>query len=294
MHSIKSSSLMVHKFNKQVFGLNHTYLNLNSFVFPIFLTQFSFYHQGNYGNYTITLEIIIINCLLFAIMKEIMMGEGIRLISGTIDSIRVGKPTPLQYKNKIVQSAIYKDEVHQPIHVSKNNLEGDEQSDLKHHGGPDKAICVYPTEHYKYWSEKTGQLFQAGDFGENLTLSGLTEDKVAIGDILKVEECLFQVTQPREPCYKIAARHKIEQLPNWIRITGYSGYYLRVLKEGVLTKGSTIEIIERDPQRITIAYANQIMHHDSGNVEAIHKILSMDALSESWKKQFSKKLTLLK
>ncbi len=212
------------------------------------------------------------------------------MISGIIESIRVGKPASLQYKRKIVQSAIYKDEVHHPIHVAKTNLEGDEQSDLKHHGGPDKAICIYPSEHYTYWSQKTGQLFKSGDFGENLTISGLTEDKVRIGDILKAEECIFQVTQPREPCYKIAARHNIDQLPLWIRISGYSGYYLRVLEEGILTKGSSIEIIERDPQAITIAYANQIMHHDSRNTEAIHKILSVQALSESWKKQFSEKL----
>ncbi|QFK73207.1 MOSC domain-containing protein [Pradoshia sp. D12] len=222
------------------------------------------------------------------------MREGISLISGTIESIRVGKPASLHYKSKIVQSAIYKDEVHHPIHVSKTNLEGDKQSDLNHHGGPDKAICVYPSEHYPYWSEKIGQLFKAGDFGENLTIFGLTEDKVRIGDILKADGCLFQVTQPREPCYKIAARHNIDQLPFWIRASGYSGYYLRVLEEGILTKGSVIEIIDRAPQSITIAYANQIMHHDSSNREAIQSILSVDALSESWKEKFSRVLASAK
>ena len=221
-------------------------------------------------------------------------GEGIYLINGTIKSIRVGKPVSLQYKNKLVQSAIYKDEVDHPIYVTKTNLDGDEQSDLKHHGGPDKAICVYPSEHYLYWSKKIGHLFQAGDFGENLTLCGLTEDTVMIGDVLKAGDCLFQVTQPREPCYKIAARHNIDQLPFWIRETGYSGYYLRVLEEGYLTKGASIEIIDRNSQAYTVAYANQIMHHDSMNMEAIHKILSVDALSESWKKQFRKKLALAK
>ena len=215
------------------------------------------------------------------------------MVEGKIESVRIGTPKPLPYRGKIVQSAIFKEEVHHSTYVSLTNLEGDVQADKKHHGGPDKAVCAYAAENYVYFTEKIGQAFPYGSFGENLTISGLREDTIMIGDIVSIGECTLQVSQPREPCYKIAARHNLFQLPIWIRQTGYSGYYLRVLKEGALKAGDSAVIIERGTGGVTIAEANTAMYSHEATYEQISRIVNEEALSASWRKQLTKKLASL-
>ncbi len=215
------------------------------------------------------------------------------MLEGHIESVRIGTPKPLPYRSKIVQSAIFKEAVTEPIYVTLTNLDGDIQADTKHHGGPDKAVCAYAAENYAFFTEKIGQAFPFGSFGENLTVSGLREDSIMIGDILSIGECILQVSQPREPCYKIAARHNLVQLPVWIRQTGYSGYYFRVLKEGSLQAGDSAILKERGKGGITVASANTIMYGDDTPSEQIKRLLNEEALSASWRKQLTKKLASL-
>lgn len=215
------------------------------------------------------------------------------MIQGKIESVRIGIPKPLPYRGKIVQSAIFKEEIHDSIYVSLTNLEGDTQADTKHHGGPDKAVCAYAAENYAFFTKKIGQAFPYGSFGENITTSGFREDTIMIGDILSIGDCILQVSQPREPCFKIAARHNLPQLPVWIRQTGYSGYYLRVLKEGTLQAGDSAVLKERGAGRITVAVANAIMYSSDATSEQIDRLLNEKALSVSWRKQLTKKLASL-
>ena len=215
------------------------------------------------------------------------------MIQGKIESVRIGTPKPLPYRGKIVQSAIFKEEIHDSIYVSLTNLEGDTQADTKHHGGPDKAVCAYAAENYAFFTKKIGQAFPYGSFGENITTSGFREDTIMIGDILSIGDCILQVSQPREPCFKIAARHNLPQLPVWIRQTGYSGYYLRVLKEGILQAGDSALLKERGAGRITVAEANAIMYSSDATSEQIDRLLNEKALSASWCKQLTKKLASL-
>lgn len=209
---------------------------------------------------------------------------------GKIESVRIGTPKPLAYRSKFVQSAIFKEEVLYPIQVFLTNLAGDVQADTLHHGGPDKAVCAYAAENYAFFTEKIGQVFPHGSFGENLTISGLREDTIMIGDIFSIGGCTLQVSQPREPCYKIAARHNIAQLPVWIKQTGYTGYYFRVLKEGILQAGDSAILKERGAGGITVAEANAIMYSNDVTSEQISQLLNEKALSASWRKQLTKKL----
>ena len=212
------------------------------------------------------------------------------MLEGKIESVRIGTPKPLAYRSKFVQSAIFKEEVLYPIQVFLTNLEGDVQADTLHHGGPDKAVCAYAAENYAFFTEKIGQVFPHGSFGENLTISGLREDAIMIGDIFSIGGCTLQVSQPREPCYKIAARHNIAQLPVWIKQTGYTGYYFRVLKEGILQAGDSAILKERGAGGITVAEANAIMYSNDVTSEQISQLLNEKALSASWRKQLTKKL----
>ena len=152
-----------------------------------------------------------------------------------IESIQIA--TPRDYFQG-QQSAINKQTVFGPIHVGANNLVGDRQADLQVHGGRDKAVYVYPQEHYSYWQQASGLLRTArvklpenphGSFGENLTVSGDTEDNVYIGDVFACGEALLQVTQAREPCWKLAYKFKQKKLPMWVISSGRTGWYMRVL-----------------------------------------------------------------
>lgn len=210
--------------------------------------------------------------------------------SAQIVSINVGKPQPLLYEGGEVQSGIVKQETSGPLYLTKLNFEGDGQADLKYHGGPDKAVCVYSWEHYPYWVEKMNRQLGHAAFGENLTVAGMLEPDVCIGDIYQLGEAVVQVTQPRQPCHKLAKLYHLKELPVWVQDSGYTGFYFRVLEEGLVTKEEPIRLLERNRHEISVQFANQIMHHDKHNLEAIERILQVEELSGNWRKTFSKRL----
>ncbi|AMA72852.1 MULTISPECIES: MOSC domain-containing protein [Aneurinibacillus] len=205
-------------------------------------------------------------------------------------SINVGKPKNVFCDGMEITTGIYKKPVTTEVFLSTLNFTGDGQADLVHHGGVDKAVCVYPYEHYPYWETQLGQMLEFAAFGENLTVKGMTEEKVHIGDIFQLGEAVVQISQPRQPCYKLAKRYNIVDLPLKVQQTGFTGFYFRVLQKGWVNPASTIQLLERHPAGITVAFANQIMHHDKKNKEAIRKLLEIDELSASWKKTLQKRL----
>ena len=206
-------------------------------------------------------------------------------------SINVGKPKPVTFQNKTVHTGIYKESVDdEPLFLSKLNLAGDAQGNLKLHGGVDKAVCVYPFDHYPYWEKDLNRDVHPGTFGENLTIEGLTEEQVNIGDIFGFGEAVVQVTQPRQPCFKIAGKLNRPDMVMKIQQTGFSGYYLRVLKEGVVAKTDELKRIEVHPMKVTVAFVNGILYRDKWNIQAIRRILDVDALAERSKASFEKRL----
>ncbi len=137
--------------------------------------------------------------------------------------------------------------------VRHHNIEGDEQADLKVHGGPDKAVYCYPSEHYSSWQAELGRSLDFGLFGENLTTAGLFEDLLHVGDVLAVGGAVLQVSQPRLPCFKLGIRLGDQQMVRRFLKSGRSGFYCRVLQEGHIERDQSVEVIESMPANLTIA-----------------------------------------
>jgi MOSC domain-containing protein YiiM len=169
-------------------------------------------------------------------------------------AISVGRPRELDWQGEKVRTSIHKEAVGGRVRVGRFNIEGDQQSDLEVHGGADKAVYAYPSEHYAFWREQLpGVALPWGAFGENLTVEGLLEDRVHIGDRFRAGSAEFVVTQPRMPCYKLALRFGRPDMVKRFLKSGRTGFYLAVLQEGEIGAGDAIEPSGRDPQRTSIA-----------------------------------------
>ncbi|MGC5325025.1 MOSC domain-containing protein [Brevibacillus sp. SYSU BS000544] len=212
------------------------------------------------------------------------------MLQGKIISLNVGLPQLLTYEGGEILTGITKAPVQGPIFLSSLNFDGDAQADLQFHGGVDKAICVYPHEHYPYWEQNLNRALGFAAFGENLTVSGLLEKDVCIGDKFQLGEAVVQVSQPRQPCHKLAKKYNVSDLPVRVQDTMFTGYYFRVLQEGNVTTDSDIRLLERDPHGITVEFANQIMHHDKKNRAGAEQILAVEGLSTSWRNTLNKRL----
>lgn len=207
-----------------------------------------------------------------------------------IRSLNVGKPLDLQFGKKEVTTGIHKKPVAEPVYLTIVNFEGDGQADLVNHGGRDKAVCAYPSEHYPHWELELGKPSEVGAFGENLTLHGITEDELCIGDSFQIGEAVIQVSQPRQPCFKLSLIHDRKDMPVLIQNTGYTGFYFRVLKEGVVSPSDELVHISRPALAITVKEANRLMHHAKDDLDGARKILQLEELSASWRKTFNKRI----
>ncbi|MGG6309472.1 MOSC domain-containing protein [Paenibacillus macerans] len=207
-----------------------------------------------------------------------------------IRSINVGRPVQVEHQGKPVLSGIFKTPVEGPLHLSTVNFAGDEQADLRFHGGPDKAVCVYPYERYAYWEREFGMTLGWGAFGENITTEGMLEEDIRIGDKFRLGEAVVQVSQPRQPCFKVGVKHGLPELPIRIQQTGYTGYYFRVLQEGKVRPEDSLQLIEKHPAGVTLAYANRVMHVDKDDADGMRRILAVDELSASWRETLTARL----
>src|SRR5215470_17924211 len=165
-----------------------------------------------------------------------------------IVSVNVGLPREVVWKGITVQTAIFKEPVTSAVSIRELNLAGDQQADLTVHGGSKKAVYAYPAEHYEYWRQQlSNDSLPWGAFGENLTTTGLGEDTLCIGDLLRVGSALLQVTQPRMPCYKLELKFNRDDMIKRFLVSGRSGCYFSVIEPGNVRAGSKIEILNRDP-----------------------------------------------
>lgn len=205
-------------------------------------------------------------------------------------SVNVGRPREVEWRGKVIRTSIWKDPVAGPVQVRTLNIAGDEQSDLKVHGGPNKAVYAYPIEHYDYWQRELGiDALPYAAFGENLTTSGILETDISIGDRIRIGSAEFIVTQPRLPCYKLGIRFGREDMIQRFMESGRSGFYLAVVQEGALTAGDGLEIVSRDPHRVTVADV-ALSEADSIDQRLLKRILAVPALPESWKRHLRSRL----
>jgi len=206
-------------------------------------------------------------------------------------SINVGLPREIEWKGKLVRTSIFKAPVPGRVRVAQLNLEGDQQSDLSVHGGIDKAVYAYPSEHYPFWrQELPGIDLPWGVFGENFTTDGLLEEAVHIGDRFRVGSAEFVVTQPRMPCFKLGIRFNRTDIIKRFLQSGRAGFYFAVLKEGEVTAGDSIELLERDEHKIPVADVVNLYRGDAANQKLLRRVSELPSLPNSWREYFRKRL----
>jgi MOSC domain-containing protein YiiM len=205
-------------------------------------------------------------------------------------SVNVGRARDASWRGKTLRTGIFKQPVSGSIAARGHQLDGDEQADLSVHGGPDKAVYAYPSEHYAYWCrELEVAALPWGAFGENLTTQGLLEPQVGIGDRFRIGSAELEVSQPRIPCQKLALRHERADLPKLFLASGRSGFYLRVVREGELAAGDAIECLSRDPRGVSVA---DIQRLASGprDLEITRRAAEHPALAEVWRQELRRRL----
>jgi MOSC domain-containing protein YiiM len=208
-----------------------------------------------------------------------------------IVSINVGLPREVEWRGKAVRTSIFKAPVSGRVRVTRLNAEGDQQSDLSVHGGADKAIYAYPSEHYAFWrNELPDTDLPWGAFGENLTTEGLLEDKVHIGDRFRAGSAEFTVTQPRMPCFKLGIRFNRPDMVKRFMHSRRSGFYLAVLREGEIAAGDSFDLVAGDSSRITVTDIVELYAADAANQDLLRQASELSALPESWRRYFRDRL----
>ncbi|NNN00358.1 MAG: MOSC domain-containing protein [Acidimicrobiaceae bacterium] len=204
-----------------------------------------------------------------------------------IVAVNVGVPRLLgQHQGTKVYSGIVKSPLPNgtSLWLSLFNLAGDGQADLSVHGGPDKAVYSYPSEHIPQWESDLGETLGEAPFGENLSTRGALENDVCIGDRWRWDQAVLQVCQPRWPCFKLALYRGRSDIQTKMRFSGYTGWYLRVLEPGEVKVGSQLEVIERDPAGLSIADAHQAMaDRQLTNRNLIERLAKHVSLADEWR-----------
>ena len=208
--------------------------------------------------------------------------------SATIAAVLCGEVQPFGPPGRT--SAIDKKPIAGACRITKTGLAADHQADLRVHGGVEKALHHYPREHYASWAAELSsatsgeRLAVAGAFGENVTTTGLTEADICIGDICRLGMALVQVSQARQPCWKLNVRFDTADMAMRVQSSGRTGWYYRVLEEGTLTAGDGLELIERPHGDWPLSRLLDLLYRDKLNLPALQTVAGMEVLAESWRK----------
>ena len=199
-------------------------------------------------------------------------------------SVNVGLPRDVEWQGKLVHTAIWKTSVSNRVMARRLNIDGDAQGDLAGHGGEHRAVMVYQLESYRYWEKYFGRTdFVYGQFGENLTVEGLPDDDVCIGDRYRIGGALFEVTQPRVTCYRVGIRMNNPQMPSLLVSHKRPGLYFRVIDEGESGAGDEIVKVVDGPERVSVSKVDGLLYLPGHAREDLARALRIPALSEGWK-----------
>lgn len=208
-----------------------------------------------------------------------------------IISVNVGLPRLVLRNDEPVSTGIFKEPVAGRVMMRTLNLDGDRQSDLSVHGGPQKAVYVYPSEHYGFWKQELPDMdLSWGVFGENLTTTGLLETEIHIGDKFRIGTGEVMVTQPRMPCYKLGIRFGRPDNIKRFLLSERSGFYLSVLKEGEVGAGDEFQLLEKNTSGVRVVDVTRLFSTDKENVDLMLRAIATEALPESWREYFLKRL----
>lgn len=206
-------------------------------------------------------------------------------------SVNVGLPRNVLWKGRTITTGIFKEPVEGRIELATLNFEGDRQADLKVHGGKDKAVYAYPAEHYEFWNrELPGVELPWGSFGENLTVEGLLETEVNIGDRMRIGSAELVVTQPRLPCYKLGVKFQRDDMIERFLDSRRTGFYFAVAREGNIGAGDIIEITYRDPNKVAVTDIVRLYLEGDQDWEGVRNASNLEALPDSWRRYFSREV----
>ena len=206
-------------------------------------------------------------------------------------SVNVGLPREVLWKGRRISTGIFKEPVEGRVAVRRLNLDGDRQADLTVHGGPEKAIYVYPADYYPAWREELpGMDLPWSMFGENLTVEGLHEDTAHIGDQFRIGSALVMVTQPRLPCYKLGIKFGRDDILKLFLASRRTGFYLSVLQEGEVAAGDPIILVKRDEHAIPVSEITRLYAFDKRDYRALQRIVALEAIPEDWRDYFQERL----
>jgi len=208
-----------------------------------------------------------------------------------IISVNVGLPRLVLRNGEPVSTGIFKEPVAGRVMMRTLNLDGDRQSDLSVHGGPQKAVYVYPSEHYEFWKQELPDMdLPWGMFGENLTTTGLFENDINVGDQFRVGTAEVMVTQPRMPCYKLGIRFGRADIIKRFLVSERSGFYLSVMKEGEVAAGDEFQLLAKNASGVRVVDITRLYSSDRENVDLLRRAIATDALPDSWKEYFKKQI----
>jgi MOSC domain-containing protein YiiM len=202
---------------------------------------------------------------------------------GVIVSVNVGLPSDVAWQGRTVRTAVWKSPVAGRVFARRLNLDGDGQADLRAHGGEKRAILVYQSDSYRYWASYLGRSdLVAGNFGENLTVEGLADNEVCIGDRFRIGGAVVEVSQPRDTCYRVGIRLNQPDMAALLVAHRRPGFYFRVVQEGEIGAGDRIEKLSDGPERMTVAEIDALLYSANHRPEALRRAIRIPALSKDW------------
>jgi len=206
---------------------------------------------------------------------------------GTLLSVNVGLPKDVSWRGKTVFTGVFKDPVAGPRRVYRLSVDGDGQGDLAGHGGEQRAVFVYQIDSYRYWERELRRSdFVYGQFGENLTIEGLSDDEVCIGDRYQIGTAVFEVTQPRVTCYRVGIRLNDRRIPAMLVSHRRPGFYFRVVQEGEVQAGDEIVKLASGPEQMTVAEVDALLYLPGHSRQQVLRALRIPALSPGWQASF--------
>jgi MOSC domain-containing protein YiiM len=208
-----------------------------------------------------------------------------------IVSLNVGRPRLVMRNDEPVSTGIFKEPVTGRVMLRTLNLDGDRQADLTVHGGPQKAVYLYPSEHYAFWKQELPEMnLPWGMFGENFTAAGLLETETHIGDRFRIGAAEVMVTQPRMPCYKLGIRFGRTDIIKRFLLSERSGFYFSVLKEGEVGVGDEIQLMQKNTSGVRVVEITRLYSSDKNNVDLLQRAIATEALPDNWREYFRKRI----
>ncbi len=210
-----------------------------------------------------------------------------------ISSVNIGNPQTIIWRGKEVQTGIYKQPVNHSIYLGSEDVKNDHVIDRRYHGGLDKACYLFSENHYHFWKDRYSNLeWNWGMFGENLTINDLDETKLMIGDVFKVGEAIIQITQPRQPCFKLGVKFGTQKMIKEFVESGHSGAYVRVIKSGNVQKEDELILMEKAEESIAISDIFNLLYADKSFIEDAKAALKIESLADACKKDLAKHFQL--